>query len=218
MTGVAPTQAHRVAELIEAEILAGQRQPGSHLNEQEIARRYSVSRTPVREAMRYLSSEGLIEVRPRRGAFVASISVERLLRMFEVMTELEGVAARLATRRMSDDAKKRLRETHESYRHLADGDDPLAYYDASLDFHRQLFAGARNEVLEEMALKLFERLAVFRKRQIQEPNRTRASFQEHEAILQAIESGDPNEAEKLTRQHTGMVEGGVVDLIATLDQ
>ncbi|MEL7029443.1 MAG: GntR family transcriptional regulator, partial [Pseudomonadota bacterium] len=180
--------------------------------------RFSVSRTPVREAVRHLSSAGLVEVRPRRGAFVTRIPVVRLIQMFETMSELEGVCARLAARRMPPHEKTKLRELHDSYAAHADAGDAAAdqYYDESIEFHRAIFRGTQNEVLSEMAMRLYNQLTGYRRRQLTYGNRVQRSFEEHTAVLDAILAGDGEEAERLMRDHTHIVGDNVMDLISML--
>ena len=88
-------------EALEEEVATGKLLPGAHLDEVELAKRFEMSRTPVREALRLLAGEGIRRIRPRRGTVVAQVSPQRLLEMFEVMAELETMCARLATRRMN---------------------------------------------------------------------------------------------------------------------
>ena len=93
---------------LETEIFSGALTPGERLDEMGLARRFGVSRTPVREALLQLSSAGLIEMRPRQGAVVAAITVQQLLQMFEVMAEMEALCARYAARRMGPDERQAL--------------------------------------------------------------------------------------------------------------
>ena len=90
----------RLRESIEEEIATGKLLPGTRLDEVELATRFGVSRTPIREALRLLLGEGLVETRPQRGAVVAQVTPQRLIEMFEVMAELEAMCARLAARRI----------------------------------------------------------------------------------------------------------------------
>ncbi|MEM6681857.1 MAG: GntR family transcriptional regulator [Pseudomonadota bacterium] len=216
MPGETLTQGDRIVRAIEAEIVNGKRQPGSHLNEQEIADRFAVSRTPVREAMRHLASAGLVEVKPRRGAFVARIPVTRLIQLFEAMTELEALCAGLAARRMRPEEKDDLSRVHAAYKQFAKPETAERYYDESLEFHRLIFKGTHNEVLEDMANKMFNQLTAYRRRQLSHPRRTEKSFAEHEDVLQAILAGDEAAASALMRKHTNMVGENVVDLIDTI--
>ncbi|MEO0399198.1 MAG: GntR family transcriptional regulator [Pseudomonadota bacterium] len=208
------THCERLVQEIEAEIVSGRRAPGSHLNEQEIADRFSVSRTPVREAVRHLSSAGLVEVLPRRGAFVTRIPVTRLVQMFETISSLEGTCARLAARRMRADEKRALERVHRGYEKLSKNGDVGLYFDESLEFHRMIFVGAHNDVLSEMTFKLFNQLTSYRRRQINRQKRAATSFKEHTHVLEAILDGDEDRAENLMREHAGGDE--TMDLIGQL--
>src|SRR6202795_2251184 len=95
------TRSEKLREAIEERIATGEFPPGMHLDETELAHRFGVSRTPLREALIQLSSVGIIALRPRRGAVVAEVTPQRLLEMFDVMAELEAMCGRLAARRMS---------------------------------------------------------------------------------------------------------------------
>src|ERR1700676_5006563 len=95
------TLAESLRQQLEQEIAAGRLEPGTRLDEQEIAARFGVSRTPVREAFRLLAANNLVELRGRQGATVRAIKAQALIEMFQVMAELEGLCARLAARRVS---------------------------------------------------------------------------------------------------------------------
>lgn len=210
------TRSEQIVQEIEEEIVSGRRPPGSRLNEREIADRFNVSRTPVREAVRHLTSAGLAEMHPRRGAFVKRIPIARLIQMFEAMTELEGICARLAARRMKPDEKEHLRRVHDSYERLADGSDIQRYYDESQEFHHLIFQGTQNPVLQEMAMRLSNQLTAYRKQQLSSAKRVQQSFAEHGKVLEAIMASDEDKAEELMRSHTHVVGDNVMDLIGSL--
>src|SRR5437763_67865 len=111
----------RLRESIEEEIATGRLLPGTRLDEVELAKRFGVSRTPIREALRLLLGEGLVETRPQRGAVVAQVTPQRLIEMFEVMAELEAMCARLAARRMSDAELAEVEAAHEAGRRARRG-------------------------------------------------------------------------------------------------
>ena len=212
------SRADVITAAITEEIISGKRAPGSHLNEQELAERFEVSRTPVREALRQLASAGLADLSARRGAFVARVPMTRLIQMFEVMSELEAACARLAARRMSSEDKAKLAKTHASYEKYVKSANVSEYFDASNEFHRLIYAGSKNEVLHEMAQSLYNRLSPYRRRQLALSRRTEKSYSEHGNVLTAILSGDPNAAEDAMRGHTGVVGDNVMDLISALGE
>lgn len=209
--------ADRIYVSLSDEIVSGQLGPGTHLNELELAERFGVSRTPVREAIRQLATADLVVTEPRRGAFVAKIPLQRLLQMFETMAELEGLCARLAARRMTIEEKMELRRVHESYEKYVGRADPTKYFEASLEFHRLIFAGTRNEVLAEIAGSLFDRLIPYRRRQMQSGGRSAQSFAEHGNVLEAIRAGDEVTADRLFRAHAGIVGENVLELLSALE-
>src|SRR6516165_1571234 len=103
-----------LAEQIEALVLSGELLPGSKLDEQGLAQRFQVSRTPIREALRQLASGGLIELKVNRGAFVAEVTPERLEEMFVAMAEMEATCARLAAMSMTPVERRGLQRLHEN--------------------------------------------------------------------------------------------------------
>src|SRR6201987_5486274 len=107
------TLAESLRQKLEGAIAAGHLEPGSRLDEQEIAQRFGVSRTPVREAFRLMAASNLVELRGRQGATVRSIKAQSLVEMFQVMAELEGLCARLAARRVSQSWGSEISEIHQ---------------------------------------------------------------------------------------------------------
>ena len=104
----------RLREQIEERIATGKLLPGQHLDETELANEFGASRTPIREALIQLASAGLVQIRPRRGAVVSTVSPHEIVEMFEVMAELEAMCARLAARRMSAAEHAKLLEAHQA--------------------------------------------------------------------------------------------------------
>lgn len=108
------TRSDQIRQQLEQEILAGTIMPGDHLNEGALGERFATSRTPIREAIRQLAAQGLVEVVPRKGAFVAEISLSKLLQVFELMREMEALCARLAAERITPEQKADLIELHKT--------------------------------------------------------------------------------------------------------
>ena len=102
--------ADKLREQLEQDIITGVFKPGDRLDEVSLAKRFSISRTPIRETLQRLASSGLVERRPRRGVFVRTLSLQELVEMFEVMAELEGMCGRLAARRIIPEMSIRLQE------------------------------------------------------------------------------------------------------------
>ncbi|MCI4665956.1 MAG: GntR family transcriptional regulator [Neomegalonema sp.] len=199
--------AQLVRETLEQEIISGAFKPGDRLDEVSLAKRFEVSRTPIREALLGLAGSQLIELRPRRGAFVRELGPTELFEMFETMAELEAGCARLAAQRLDPRTSAPLRAALQRCASSAASESNTdAYYYENEDFHATIYAAARNSFLESQTLALRNRLKPFRRLQLHVRGRITQSQQEHEAISHAIITGDSEAAEKLARNHV-MVQG-----------
>jgi DNA-binding GntR family transcriptional regulator len=172
------------------EIVRGVLAPGAALDETELAERFKVSRTPVREAIRQLTASGLVEARPHRGAVVARPDEERLVGMFEAMGELEALCAGLAAERMLPAERNALAVTHEKLRTLIHVGDPQSHHEANEAFHGIIYAGAHNDYLAEMAIATRARVQPFRRAQFRNLGRLAKSYSEHDRVVAAILRGD----------------------------
>ena len=208
----------RLRESIEEEIATGKLLPGTRLDEVDLATRFGVSRTPIREALRLLLGEGLVETRPQRGMVVAQVTPQRLIEMFEVMAELEAMCARLAARRMSDAELAEIEAAHEACRGSAAARDADAYFYANERFHYAIYAAAHNSFLFEQAAALQRKLRPYRRLQLRVRNRPQRSFEEHQAILDALRESDADKAQQAIRSHVVVQGERFADLIASLDR
>ena len=206
------TQADRLAEAIAQCVLSGEFQPGLHLDEGMLAERFSVSRTPVREALRLLGSTGLIDVKPRRGATVATATSAQLESLFGAMAEIEATCARLAAMSMTPIERRRLQNLHDSMASIALRNDPEAYASANIGFHNQVYLGAHNEILSDFASGLRRRLAPFRRAQFRTDGRTAKSHAEHAAVVSAIMACDASAAHTAMFHHMSLVEDSFAQL------
>jgi DNA-binding GntR family transcriptional regulator len=213
---MAETLVDRLRKTLEDEIVTGCLPPGARLDEVSLATRFEVSRTPIREALHQLSTSGLIEVRPRRGAIVTPVTTEALVEMFETMAEMEAVCARLATRRMSEDERQGLLRAHEACRRAASAEDVDLYYDKNVLFHRAIYMGSHNRFLADEVRQLRRRLHAYRRLQLRVRGRIAGSFAEHEVVVSAIMAGNDEKAEDALRAHV-MIQGERFnDLLMTL--
>ena len=187
------------------EIVSGALEPGAPLDEQELAARFGVSRTPVREAIRQLSASGLVSVRPHRGAVVALPTPRQLDDMFEAMAELEARCAGLAARNMTVPERRALEGLHQDLRVLVQKGDPARYHETNEAFHAAIYAGSHNGYLAEITLMTRTRVAPFRRAQFRASGRLGGSYQEHDLIVQAILRGDQSGAVEAMRAHIGIV-------------
>src|SRR5437879_6322973 len=142
----AGTRSEHVRELIEEGIATGSFPPGMRLDEMELAERFNVSRTPLREALFQLASAGIVVMQPRRGTVVAEVTPHRLVEMFEVMGELEALCSRLSARRMSALDHQRLLGTDRACERAAEAMDPAAQSEPNPQRHQQALDGSRHEV------------------------------------------------------------------------
>lgn len=183
------------------EIMVGALAPGAALDETELARRFQVSRTPVREAIRLLEASGLVEARPHRGAVVARPSPERLIGMFEAMAELEALCAAFAAERMTGAERRALEAIHEKLRALIHSGDPQRYHEINEAFHAAIYAGAHNDYLAELTFATRLRVAPFRRAQFRNLGRLAKSHAEHDRVMAAIMRGERLRASEAMRAH-----------------
>lgn len=207
----------RLCEQIEERIATGKLLPGKHLDETELATEFGVSRTPIREALIQLASHGSVQIRPRRGAVVSTISPHEMVEMFEVMAELEAMCGRLAARRMSVPEQEQLLEAHRACRSACEARDPDDYYYRNEVFHNLIYAGSHNGFLAEQARSLSRRLRPYRRLQLRVRDRLRHSFSEHDAVVNAIIDGDSVLAADLLRGHVAVQGQRFTDLVASMN-
>jgi DNA-binding GntR family transcriptional regulator len=189
------------------EIVRGALAPGSPLDETDIARRFNVSRTPVREALRQLAASGLVDARAHRGAVVARPSVERMTEMFEAMAELEAICAGLAAERMAPAERHGLEAIHEELRVLSYAGNPERFHEVNERFHNAIYAGSQNGYIAEITLATRVRVQPFRRAQFRNLGRLAKSHVEHDRVVVAIMRGDHVGAAAAMRAHIELVRG-----------
>jgi len=199
------TRAEELRLQLADEIVRGVLPPGAPLDETDIARRFSVSRTPVREALRQLAASGLVETRAHRGAVVARPTLERLTGMFEAMAELEAICAGLAAERMTPVERHRLEAVHEELRVLSHAGNPDRFHEVNERFHNMIYAGSQNTYIAEMTLATRVRVQPFRRAQFRNLGRLAKSHAEHDRVVVAIMRGDKSGAEIAMRAHIELV-------------
>lgn len=184
-------------------VVSGSVAPGGLLGEAALAEEFEVSRTPIREALKQLEREGLVEIRPRVGTFVRKPTAREILELFQLKESLEGLAASLLAQRGDVPELRSLIHNVESERDVVRAGDQAAYAALVHDFHHTLVAGADNQKLSEHYELLMNQLAYHRivKQTLALPGRLDSSLGEHAQILAAIQSKDPFTAELATRRH-----------------
>ncbi|MCF3642089.1 GntR family transcriptional regulator [Rhizobium sp. TRM95111] len=207
---------HKLRDEIENGIVTGEFEPGERLDEVQLATRYGVSRTPIREALMQLSAIGFVEIRPRRGAVVVDPAPERVFEMFEVMAEMEGMAGAFAARRHTEEDRAALVAAHAQCEAAAISEDTDRYYYENETFHRAIYAASHSGFLEEQCIALHRRLRPYRRLQLRVRNRMKVSLKEHGDIVAAILAGDMEAARTLLRGHIAVQGDRFGDLVATL--
>ena len=212
----AVSQAQKLRDALEDDIVNGVLTPGDRLDEAALADRFKVSRTPIREAFKSLVGTGLVETVPNRGTFVAKVGLPGLIEMFEVMAELEGMCARLATRRITDAQSTELQSLLESCAQAHADGNPDAYYYENERFHDCIYRASHNNFLVQQARQLQTRLKPYRRLQLRVRNRAGRSLAEHRAIVAAILTGDEASAESTIKDHVTIQGERFTDFVASV--
>lgn len=192
-------QGETTYELLCDEIRSGKLPPGSRLRETEIAERLAVSRTPVREAIRRLEAEGLVDHLPRSGAVVRKLDYPELMELYEMRTVLEGTAARLAARAASPVELEELQAINEEMHRAAGQSDVVITLNRQ--FHRLLLDAARNRFLLRAMATVENTLMILGTSSMAKPDRAREAVAEHREVLDALLARDGAAAEAAMRRH-----------------
>jgi DNA-binding GntR family transcriptional regulator len=164
--------------------------PGDSIEERSIAAKFSMSRTPVREAIQQLQVQGLVEIVPRQGIYVARMSIKSLLGMFELLAEMESVCAKFAARRISHSEIPELLSALNDCKLAYENDDVEAYDAANNKFHALIYAASKNRYVVEQVKLLRRRTQAYRRHAFLQRGRMKISFLDHERITNAICAGD----------------------------
>jgi DNA-binding GntR family transcriptional regulator len=171
------------------------------LDERKLAQDFGISRTPVREAMAQLESEGFVRSVPRRGIYVVRKTKREVIEMITVWAALESMAARLITQTASAEEIAGLRKMFATFvngklrAHLDE------YSDVNIEFHQSIIKLSRNDVLIDLAENLFTHMRMIRRKTIVEKDRADRSIRDHISIIEALEARATDRAEELVRDH-----------------
>ncbi|MDP2015133.1 GntR family transcriptional regulator [Hydrogenophaga sp.] len=177
---------HRLRQML----VEGQIAPGAKLNERELCEQLKVSRTPLREAIKTLAAEGLVELVPNRGAVAVQLSEADVHNTFEVMAGLEAASGQLAAQRITDAELAEIKAMHYEMLAAWTRRDLSAYYPLNAAIHRAINAAARNPVLTSTYNQVNARLQALRFRSNQDGEKWSRAVKEHEAMIQALEARD----------------------------
>ncbi len=195
----------QVAERLRTRIFAHEYEPGAWIDEQALALEYGISRTPMREALKVLASEGLVVLKPRRGCYVAEVSEQDLDEVFPVMAALESMVAEEATRRITAVDFSRLQKLHSELERHATTNDADRFFEANQRFHSALQEIAGNRYLGQLIDDARKVIKLTRRDSLRPPGRMAQSLAEHRDILSAIEAGDATRAGQ--RMHAHLLSG-----------
>ena len=199
----------QVAERLRARIFAHELLPGSWIDEQVLAAEYGISRTPMREALKVLASEGLVTLKPRRGCYVTELSEQERSEVFPVMALLESRVAEDAARRATSADFSRLSAIHEALETHAAANDVDHFFETNQRFHIALQEIAGNRYLAQLINDTRQVAMLARRNSLRPAGRLEQSLQEHREILQAILAHDAHLAGQ--RMHDHILSGGSVD-------
>lgn len=207
--GLCPTKESKQCvayNYLRSAILTGRFPPEKPLVEREICTKLNVSRTPVREALRRLGSEGLVDFIPNRGVFVSGLSKDKALQLYEMKEALEGMAAKLCAERCSEEAIARLSDCIATHREYANRNELEIAVDLDLRFHVLLVESCGNPLLEQHAKSLLLQTRRLSQLAIYDPDHIDDFIAQHEAILDQIKRHDINGAAAAVANHIRYVQ------------
>ena len=198
-----PPLAELVAARLRDLIVQDELQPGERIRERELAERLSVSRTPLREALKGLAAEGLVELSPNRSATVANPAPQAIRDLLEVLGGIEALAGELAATRAGDEEIAEIRALHHEMLAAYAREDRLAYFKANQAIHGAIVSAAANPALADVHRRLNARLYRVRYRSNLRNTRWHTAIEEHESILEALEARDAKRLAAIMRAHLG---------------
>jgi DNA-binding GntR family transcriptional regulator len=201
-----------VAAQLRERIFAGELVPGVFLDEVQLAEQMKISRTPLREALKVLTAEGLVRHEPRRGCFVNQVTEQDLDEIFPVIALLEGRCAFEAAQRATDADLQALEEMHQRLARHAKAKRINEYYETNFAIHEAIIALARNRWLAGVIADLRKIVKLARLQQLHAPGRLEQSLNEHLAVFAALKARDAEGAEAAMRTHLLRQRGALREL------
>lgn len=197
-----PTLPEQISAYLSDQILSGTIKPGQKIEEAAITKKFKVSRTPVREAIRLVAASGLIKIEPRRGATAVAMNLEQLTQMFEALVEIEALCAKYCARRITAFEQSKLSDIHSKFQTAIKAKDGKLYSELNEEFHKLIYSCAHNETLENIALNMWQQLSPYRRNMFfTRKERMKASYKEHQKIVEAIMSSNQDTAYAAMYQH-----------------
>jgi DNA-binding GntR family transcriptional regulator len=204
----------QVADGLRELITSGRLKPGEKLKESEISSSFGVSRFPVREAFRILELEGLMDLIPRKGAYIHKITTEDVREIYQIREMVEGFAGYLATENMTDEDIAEVEQLWLKMKSLTGSGDFENYLSASSDFHNKIIICAQNKRLVEIYHNIRATVKFLRSYILSSGKRMDSSLSEHQQIVEAIKKRDKDLVEKMSRAHVRKGRENFMSLIA----
>lgn len=189
--------ADRVRELIEQGVLA----PGERISEKKLCEQFGVSRTPLREALKVMASEGLVEILPNRGARVTRLTVKKVRNTYDVMAALEGLSGELACQNITDEEIAAIQRLHDTMLEHYRRRELQPYFRVNQQIHERIIAAADNDVLEEMYNNLSQRVKRVRYSKKMTDDFWKRAVEDHEAMIEALQKRDGLMLGRILREH-----------------
>jgi DNA-binding GntR family transcriptional regulator len=210
------TLSQSIAQTLASEIVSGRLPSGSRLDENSIAKRFNVSRSPVRDALRQLAPTRLVENFPRRGFFVAKVDRTKLQGVYEALSEIEALCAGLCALRAEASERRNIEAIHTKAKAAARADDGEAYAAVNDDLHDAIYASAHNTTIRNIAADLRQQLAPFRSNLFFQRERIEDSLREHQVLIKAIMDRDAEAAASAMRRHAARTALNVLSQLSAL--
>lgn len=210
---MADLKSQTIYRALRERILSNDIEPGSRLVLRDIAQQYQASDIPVREALRMLERDGLVETIPYRGARVTALTTREVEETYFIRSHLESIATGLAAERISDAELDHLDVIMERMREAVDAQDGPGFSDLNHEFHETIVAACGNEMLRDLTMDIWQRHSGFQRVFRMVPKRIAISQAEHEGIMDALRARDTERASKLALWHKRSVGESVGRLV-----
>ncbi|HET7729314.1 MAG TPA: GntR family transcriptional regulator [Usitatibacter sp.] len=203
----------RVAVRLRDMLVEGRIAPGAKLNERELAERLRVSRTPLREAIKMLATEGLVDLLPNRGAVAVRLGEDDVVHAFEVLAELEGLSGQLAAARVTDAERAEIRARHYEMLACHARGDLSGYYRLNAMIHAAINDAARNPMLRKTYTAINARVQCLRFRTNQDARKWKSAVDEHERMVEALDARDAGGLRSVLVAHLQRKRDTILDLL-----
>ena len=204
-----------VAVRLRAMLVEGRIAPGGKLNERELCEMLKVSRTPLREAIKLVAAEGLVDLLPNRGAIAVKLTESDVLHAFEVLAQLEGLSGELAAQRITTAELAEIKAMHYEMLACFARKDLPGYYQRNAEIHAAINAAAKNPVLTKLYREVNARVQSLRFRTNQNQAKWKSAVKEHEQMLAALEAHDGARLRAVLVEHLLRKRDAVLEFLRT---